>query len=141
MQSANVYKFGDRVIVCSLSKTTAGVWIVHGTVTAVAVSNQTGLGGLVLAALDGSISGIPHPKVWSGLFDPVLREAGVKTYSAFIKKASLIDVRRNESTVALIPMQNQGAKDGFLPDENAKHSLENPAADALGQAVTRLLAR
>lgn len=139
MQSANVYKFRDRVIVCSLSKTTAGVWIVHGTVTVVAASDPTGLGGLVLDALDGSISGIPHPKVWTGLFDPVLRMAGVKTYSAFMKLASLVDVRRSESTVVLIPMRNQGSKEGFFPNENAKHSLENPAPNALGQAVTQLL--
>ena len=140
MQAANVYKFGDRVIVCSLSKTTAGVWIVNSSVTAVAASEKTRVGALVLEALDGSATGILHPKVWSGIFDSVLRAAGVKTYSSFMKKAALIDVRREKASIMLTPMQNLGPEEGFLPTESAKRALERPSPDVLGREIEQLLA-
>jgi hypothetical protein len=56
-------------------------------------SNDPGqLGKAVFDALDGSQENVLHPTCWKGLFDPVLRLAGVKSWSAFARSAKCVEI-------------------------------------------------
>lgn len=115
MKRATVYKRGESVIVHAMSKTTAGVWILTPPVACVSMADTVRLSQAVVSALNNSTEDVVHPTSWKGRFDPVLKLAGVKTFSAFIKTCRCLEVELDAGQITLIPTRNLGSSGGFEP--------------------------
>ncbi len=139
MKSATLYGRGGKIYVHSSSKTTAGVWVINAPVIVVEGGGVRELGRSLRECLAASGEGVPHPKYFNGLFDPVLNLAGVKSFNAFVKSAKCVDVEQNGETATLIPTRNEGAKDGFAP-LLGKAQIAGTEDDALGAAAIAALA-
>jgi hypothetical protein len=141
MKSASVYFFRDRIIVNANSRTTSGVWVIDSEAYVIPAndSEPTEVGALVLKVLDQSKAGVPHPASWAGQFLPVLEAAGVRTMTAFMKHAYLLQSELNELQLSLIPTVNLGTKDGFAEQTDIRETFETFDAREVGDAVLRLL--
>lgn len=102
------------VFLHSSSKTTDGVWILSPPVLVVEKNNLNHVGRAVKQCLMESRDGVPHPKVFTGSFEPVLTLAGVKSYSTFVKSAKCMLIKMSGSEiVTFVPTRNEGARGGF----------------------------
>ena len=63
--------------------------------------------------------------------------AGVKSWSALVKGATLVEVIDDGAQIVIIPMTSLGADDGFQEDITRRTSID--AGTALGQPVRELL--
>ncbi|KPL66750.1 hypothetical protein SZ64_00710 [Erythrobacter sp. SG61-1L] len=115
MKAATIYERGGKIYVHSSSKTTAGIWVINDPVMIVEKDDVEELGLSVRRCLDASREGVPHPKSFANLFDPVLALAGVKSFNTFVKSAKCVEVEMVGETATLIPTRNEGAEDGFVP--------------------------
>jgi hypothetical protein len=115
MKKATAYQREGKVFLHSLSKTTAGVWILSGPVLAQTSIDVSSLGQNVLATLNGSFEQVAHPTSWKGLFDPVLQQVGVKTLSTFMKKCKCVEIESDAGVVSFLPTKNLGSSGGFEP--------------------------
>lgn len=134
IKRAVAYKRGSRVVICPESETTAGVWIVDSPVV-VGSTDMDDLGRQLIEALGASRRQVPHPTVWSGLFDPVLRAAGVRSYATFMKSALGVGVSLSEADVQLTPFRNLGSKEGFDHIAAKTAALSNYTDGQLGAAL------
>jgi hypothetical protein len=131
---AVAYKRGFRVVICPESETTAGVWILDSPAV-VGSTDLDALGRQLIEALGHSRRQIPHPTVWSGLFDPVLHAAGVRSYSTFMKSALCVGVSWSEVGVQLTPYRNLGSRDGFDHMASKTTLVSNYTDEQLGAAL------
>ncbi len=115
MKKATAYQRDGKVFLHSLSKTTAGVWILSGPVLAQPSVDAASLGQSVLAVLNGSAEQVAHPTSWKSLFDPVLQQVGVKTLSTFMKKCKCVEIESDARGVSFLPTKNLGSLGGFEP--------------------------
>ena len=113
MKKATAYQREEKIFLHSLSKTNAGVWILSEPVLAQASIDTPTLGRSVLAVLNGSMEQVAHPTNWKGLFDPMLKQAGVKTLNSFMKKCKCVEIESDAGLVSFLPMKNQGSSGGF----------------------------
>ena len=139
MKRVIAYQRKAQVIVFAQSQTTAGVWIMDGAAYAAEIGDVSQIGILIDQALEVSKVDVPHPTSWKGLFDPVLKLAGVKSWSTFVKSAKCVEVELDEDGIWLIPTRNLGADGGF--DRIGRHACSAMRSDAtdLGQALVRAL--
>ncbi len=140
---ATIYLRHGDILVHSSSRTTAGVWILSEPCTRLDsdCSNEA-LGNAVRAALQGSRSDVPHPAVWTGLVQPLLKLAKVKSWETFAKGALSASVEEEAGRISLIPSRNLGAKEGFTHDVDAALVVPDTAsAEALGEGARIALAR
>ena len=137
IRRAAVYRRDNRVVLCPESETTAGVWIPGSPVVGAPEPGE--LGRQLIHALEASKSGVDHPSVWTGLFDPVLRAAGVRSHAAFMQSAVRVGVSWNAAGVELTPCRNLGTKEGF--DEIASKAILLPTLthEQLGAALLSAL--
>jgi hypothetical protein len=140
---AGVYLRGADIIVHAKSQTTDGVWILAEPVTQLEAGCSDGaLGGQVRAALRASRCGVPRPKAWAGLVEPLLKAARVRSYKRFVDGAWYVTVDEGEGGITLTPTRNQGAKEGFAEDGDAASVVPGSATDAaLGAEVRTALGR
>jgi hypothetical protein len=131
---AVAYKRGSRVVICPESETTAGVWILDSPAV-VGSTDLDRLGKQLIEALGASRRLIPHPTVWSGLFDPVLHAAGVRSYSTFMKSALGVGASWSEVGVHLTPYRNLGRKEGFDHIDSKTMMVSNYTDEQLGAAL------
>ena len=91
LKQACAYLRKDKVILGPVSVTTAGVGVAVEPFLCIEVENIGKLGKGVLATLEKSQHGVPHPKQdqWKALLAPMLKAAGVKSWSSFAKSASV----------------------------------------------------
>jgi len=138
IRRAAVYRRDNRVVLCPESETTAGVWIPASPVV-VGAPEPGDLGRQLIHALEASKSGVGHPSVWTGLFDPVLQAAGVPSRAAFMQSAVRVGVSWNATGVELTPCRNLGTKEGF--DEIASKAMLLPTFthEQLGAALLSAL--
>lgn len=115
MKKATAYQREGKVILHSLSKTTAGVWILSGPVLTQTSIDVSSLGQDVVTMLNGSFEKVAHPTSWKGLFDPVLQKVGVKTLNAFMKKCKCVEIESDAGVVSFLPTKNLGSSGGFEP--------------------------
>jgi hypothetical protein len=95
----------------------------------------------VRGALDASTTNVPTPDPSTRPDDPVREALGIKTYATYVKGTRSVSVDRNES-LTVTPHRNAGAREGFLPIEDERISLERDADEAkLADAVRRGLDR
>jgi len=145
MQRASLFQLKDRYLVHPESRTTSGLWLaVPDYVTLSLNTSPNELGAALGRALDQSVDGVPHPKVWTGLSKPRLDAAGVRSESAFVRGACCVGVRRSEEMV-LKPSRNggpTGEQRGFTDLPELRLVLSgNPTESELGDALLNALAR
>jgi hypothetical protein len=134
MRRAAAYKRGEQIFLHASCKTTAEVWIVCGPALVADQNDVASLGKAVLDALERSKENVPHPTQWKGIFDPLLRVAGVKSWNAFAKRAKGVEIEFGTNRISLIPTKNLGPKDGFDPLD-AKQRSSSPVAKDLGLSL------
>ncbi|HVV52919.1 MAG TPA: hypothetical protein VHO06_24875 [Polyangia bacterium] len=138
VKRATVYLRKNGVFVHSLVQTTDGVWLLWQPCLAVPRNNENEIELAVRSALDGSRTGVPHPRSWTGLLDPLLAVAAVKTWSAFSKGASCVEVEEHGSLLVVIPMKNLGPRDGFQAETSQQVVIEI-GDRRLGAVVLKML--
>ena len=140
MKSAKAYRRNGKWFVHSDCQTTAGVWIASAPYVA-SEDDPATLGNAILEALEASAIEVPHPTSWGNIFSPVLDLAKVKSWTTFVKGASLVGVEANGPTIILTPHCNQGSEDGFDPLENQRTQLPIEANSRdVGQAALNVVA-
>lgn len=140
MKAATIYERKGKLYVHSSSKTTAGVWVINPPVLAVEKEATGEIGRAIRECLGASREGVPHPKSFTNLFDPVLDLAGVKSFGTFVKSAKCVEVETSgDAAVTLIPTRNEGVDDGFAPLPN-KTEVALGSDKALGSAAVGALA-
>lgn len=141
MKCATAYLIERKILVHPSSKTVDGVWILSEPVTCLDDSAPNEVLGRALAdALQRSVTGVAHPTQWKGLFEPVLRLAGIKTWSSFARQARSVEIEMDGSRIMFVPTKNLGADEGVEPisgkslTTNAEASLVE-LGDTLRQAL------
>jgi hypothetical protein len=134
MRRAIAYQKGDDIFFHPSSKTVAGVWILSDPIIKLKIYDHEKLGMAALDALNHSKTSVPNPLVWKGLFDPMLREARVKSWSAFSKSAKCVEIEFSTNRISMLPTRNLGAKSGFESLDNMRKDcspLSKDVADTL----------
>lgn len=116
VKRATVYRRQGKYFVHALSSTTDGIWILCEPIFALLEGEESAtLGRRVAAALDGSHENVP-PRSWKGLLTPLLALSGVRSWTAFSRSATCVDIDEEGGRVALVPMISLGPKEGFRHD-------------------------
>ena len=92
-------------------------------------------GKLLLQALADSRLDVPHPTDWPALIQPLLRSAGVKSWSTFAKTASSCHITADNGTIVLRPYRRQGRQGAFTQIPDYAISLVQPSQATLGEAL------
>ena len=139
MKAATIYERKGMLYVHSSSKTTAGIWMITPPVLAVVKHDTAGVGRAIRECLSASREGVPHPKVFTDLFTPVLNLAGVKSIGTFGKLAKCVEAEMDDGArVTLTPTRNGGSREGFVPlPDKALVALNSD--EALGTAAVAAL--
>lgn len=140
MRRATVYRRGGKYLVHASSRTTEGAWIVWDPTLAMSEDEEAGeLGRNIVAALDGSCSGVPHPRDWKAVLSPLLALGGVKSWATFCKSAACVEVEEEGGRVALVPTRNLGSDDGFEPDLTNQLITTRDDPTRLGALIAEVL--
>lgn len=149
--AATVYARGDALLVCAGDRTdwrTAGFIVASEHAARLpADAGDAALGQAVLDALAASRDGVPVPDrdELARRTAPLLRAAGVRSWSALARGARVCEVERDGAAIVLVPTVNgghAGASRGFHHrPELALRLAHGGAADALGAAVREALGR
>jgi hypothetical protein len=137
MKAATIYERGGKMFIHGSSKTTAGVWVLCAPVLQAENRDARNIGQAVRECLASSRLGVPHPKTFTNLFEPVLKLAGVKSFYAFMNSAKYVGVELEDEVVTLIPTRN-GGKDGFIPLPN-RSRVALVSDEELGLAIVSAL--
>lgn len=141
MRRAAVYRRGGKFFIHSCSKTTAGVWVLSEPISVVSPEDGVReLGRMVLLALDASRENVPHPTDWKGILSPVLALSGVRSWAAFAKNASYVEIEGEEGNLTLTPAENLGAREGFREEPSKRVSVMSDDVGILGAEIAELLA-
>jgi hypothetical protein len=138
MRAALVYERGECVYVTSESQTLDEFWIASPPFTAheSADLEDDALARLVLAALAESELRIRTPSAATNPLSPVLRLAGVKSLSEFMRGARAVRVVVVDDEIEITPMRNAGARRGFeFLEEKSIRTPNNPLS--LSRALSR----
>ena len=123
--------------------TTDGVWIGSPPLLKLELqSTAIAIGEAALQALNASQVGVPHPKQdqWKEVAAPLLRLAGVKSWKPFMIDAQCLSLTSDRDLLKLIPYQNLGQKDGFVPVPEKTIELSCQASpEQVGSAILELL--
>jgi hypothetical protein len=141
MQSVSVYLRDGKYLVTVVHGSDGGdPCIASGPVfTLDAGVDRAALGKQIQSALDQSRS-VPWPTDWKKVQEPLLTAAGVKSWSAFAKRASSVRVDRIKNMVSVRPSRRD-AKAAFEDMPEGVQSLDLPTPEKLGEVVADLLAQ
>jgi hypothetical protein len=129
MKRAAAYKREMKIYFHSDSKTTAGVWIATAPFVALEESDLPPRKGNCLREVLGhSQEGVPHPTRWD-LFDPMLKLAGVKSWSKFVKSTASCSVELEGDQFQFIPYKNLGPSKGYVQIQDRKMVISADASD------------
>ena len=136
MKSATAYNRKDCWYVNASSQTTVGLWM--GTPPFLSLppnADSAAIGQATLLALDASRHAIPHPTKWD-VSSPTLDLAGVKSWSAFMRGASCVNIQLDDALLTMTPNTNAGAKEGFSPllDKEVRIPADS-SAQQIGEAI------
>jgi hypothetical protein len=129
VKRASAYLRADRVIIQAYSRTTAGLWISTGSVAQISPDEPEEIRRQLLASLQASEDGVPHPKEWTGFLKPFLSAVGVRSWKSFVNGAKYVGVKLDKWVVTFTPNKNNGAKDGFVPIPGKARSVPQVSAD------------
>jgi hypothetical protein len=136
VRRASAHRRRNRILICPVSVTTSGVGITSEPVFDIEANDASGLGEATLAALQKSKKGVPHPTPDEWLDDPILKAAGIKSWSAFAKSAKNVIIRFETNRVVFVPTKNLGPRDGFV----ALPERERSSAPTVAEVGSALLA-
>lgn len=139
MKAATIYERVGKIYVHSSSKTIAGIWVINAPALMVEAGDARELGRSLQECLAASNEGVPQPRSFANLFDPVLSLAGVKSFNTFVKSAKCVEVELDGETATLIPTRNEGGEDGFAPLPG-KAQVVAGGDDGMGLAAIAALA-
>ena len=104
-----MYSWPDRILVCSGSRTTAGVGLVSPPLTRLpAQASPEALGAHIVAALAAFQPSVPHPTDWKGHSKPLLAAAGFRSNRQFHWGAVLCHITQFPDHVLFEPTRNGG---------------------------------
>lgn len=139
MHAATIYQRNNIFFIHASSKTEAGFWILSEPAIKIeAESSPEVLEQAIASALKASKENIDQPKSFDGIFEPILRLAGVRSWSIFAKNAKCVEVEEGREIITLIPTKNLGIKAGFEPLQHLKmtHPVGKPGlADLILKAL------
>lgn len=140
MKRATVYLSKGKLFLHASSRTTDGVWIASEPFSIVDLDvSDADLGQAILSTLRGSQAGVSHPRTWTGLLEPLLTLANVRSWGAFARRASCVEIEEDDSNVSVIPTQNLGANDGFQAEPARAVVIESRSTEELGAVVRRVV--
>lgn len=140
MRTAAAVKRGGRLFLHAYSLSLEGVWIMSRPI--IALSEDCGgavLGGAILEALNGSREGIPHPKSWSSVNDPLLRAAGVKSWKEFSKDARNVAIEEADGAITFLPSRLIPKDGSFVPSGDSRIAVRTLEPAVLGAELLRAL--
>ena len=120
-------------------QTTDGVWILGEPCKRFDTATSAELGTGILEVLEGSLTGVPHPTRWQGLFSPVLELAGVKSWKTFSEGAQCVGMKLDGNVLSLTPTEHEGHRYGFVPKEDATVEVEVGDVSEIGRAILKAL--
>ena len=137
-KQAVVYHINDRLVIATVQKTTAGVGLENDPRVVKAPFDADEIAREVRRALDTSARVLKHPEQdeWKGMFQPMTKAAGVRSWKAFAEKAKGVAIDETDGAIRITPYLSLGSKEGFkeAPDERV-------AVRDLDAATTTLLQR
>lgn len=131
-QHAGCYFVNGRLLIHAISRTTAGVGLAENPVIVDESDNQQ-IGSAIMQALSSSRHDVPHTK--TSVFQPFLKAAGVRSYKAFMKDATLVDIEKRGSLFIIQRWNNEGPKEGFKPSPEEPTKLTEPTIALLGASI------
>lgn len=136
MRCATVYQRKQELLVHAMSKTVDGVWVLTAPCERLTVDVPDDvLGGAVRAAPGMSRADVPHPRDFRSVTEPLLRAAGVKTWSVFARGAVCVEIEEAEpGSFELIPTDNRGSAEGFVP-RDGRQKVQSTKEIDIGRAV------
>ncbi len=144
MKAISIYQRRGFLYPCPYARTVHGVSVLIGPCVKLSVASATAteLGAAAFESLNQAGEVVPHPEDWDELPpSAILQAAGVKSWRTFSKGARTIDLDLMETEFVLTPMRQEGRLD-FIPLNDQKlHLPRDCTAEALGEAITRALAR
>lgn len=135
MKKATAYKRNDQIILHSLSKTTADIWILSEPVLTQNSLDCAIVGQSVILAVNGSLDNVAHPTAWKGHFDLVLQLAGVKNLPSFMNNCLCVEIETAAGVLFFQPTQNRGAKIGFKSLGDKVGPIELSELGKVGKAL------
>ena len=111
-KKAAAFERSGKVFLHPYSRTVQEFWVFSSPVTVTNWSDEE-LGNALLATLDQSRAGVPHPSSWEGLTAPLLRAAAVKSFGTFVTGASAVEVLSENEVIKLVPTRNGGKGNAF----------------------------
>lgn len=138
----SVYQRKGQLVLCPSNLTTEELWITGGPARRLDVDSAIHeKGAVVRQSLSDSRNGVPHPTQSGGMFDPVLKLAGVRSWKTFVNGTRLVAVTEEEGQITVVPTRNGGAREGFFDLGPKTVTLGSGATDEeLGAAVDAALA-
>jgi hypothetical protein len=130
----------NRIHVYPESETTGNIWIPAEPVISLdATATDEAKGKAVLEALSASRQQVPHPASPDDCLRPLLRAAGVSSYTKYAKGTRSCSVTQDSGRHRLLARRNRG-KGAFEGIPGKAIVLESPSAEDLGRAVMETLA-
>ncbi|WP_394838680.1 hypothetical protein LVJ94_17455 [Pendulispora rubella] len=142
MKMTTVYLRKTQFFVQSLSLSTDEVWIFSDPCFAFPETcDDAALGSAILAALDASRAGIPHPARDSKAhMGPLFQLAGITSWTTFARSAKSVQVTEEGGKIAVMGNTSDGPARGFDEDPTRQVILDRNAPPSdLGLAARRLL--
>lgn len=142
MGRAAVYKKEGTYLIHPWARTVTGLYRFWEPVVALGTDcGDVELADAVRSALAASPSDVPHPDPahFKKLIAPLLRAAGAKSWTAFEKGASAVEVYEEDDAIVVMATTNKGSRGGFVHENENKTKVAPPFSPELGSAIRRML--
>jgi hypothetical protein len=138
---AAVHLWRGKFLVHPRSRTTDGVWIFAGPVSALELDcSDAQISDAVRSALAASRSGIAHPSDWNSLGQELLRAAGNPSRRTFQADKVTVDVEvEPDGSVFIVTFENRGPKHGSVEKGRVPLSSRAKTGDELGARIREAL--
>ncbi|TDD28013.1 hypothetical protein E1218_08755 [Kribbella turkmenica] len=140
----SIYRRPDAYYVLRSARTTTGLWLgrPERPVVLDVDTSADSLGQQVLSLLSQHAEVVPHPRQdeWTeqgrAFRGPILSQAGVRSWRAFLAPADLVDVSRQASLIKVIPLRRDRRRsDVFNAIDTETTELTSPPSGDLGPAI------
>jgi hypothetical protein len=115
MKTAFIYEFKDRLIFVPEHRTTKRANLQGSPTKTLTSRSPVDLRNAVLDVLHCSGAVVPHPTTWKGIFDPILKAAGVRSSVKFYQSAKCVVVEQHrDGGLEFKPLRNVSSRLGFV---------------------------
>lgn len=116
----NVYVLGDKLIIPTSAKTTAGFYLEIDPVFSASKDDESGSSTAIASALARGNPALPTPdwKRGNKAVPVVLRHGGVNTWPAFVNKADCWRVLSNSDSYVIVPCVRMPRNTGWQEDRD-----------------------